>query len=85
MANHFSILAWEIPWTEVPGGLQSLGLQESDPTESKPLLPSYSGILPDASGARMHIEIDIYALLCIDQITENLLWIQGTHSALCVT
>ena len=27
MATHSSILAWEIPWTEVPGGLQSLGLQ----------------------------------------------------------
>ena len=27
MANHSSILAWEIPWTEEPGGLQSLGLQ----------------------------------------------------------
>ena len=23
-------LAWEIPWTEEPGGLQSMGLQESD-------------------------------------------------------
>jgi len=28
--NPPSILAWEIPWTEEPGGLQSLGLQESD-------------------------------------------------------
>ena len=27
MATHFSILAWRIPWTEEPGGLQSLGLQ----------------------------------------------------------
>ena len=27
MATHFSILVWEIPWTEEPGGLQSLGLQ----------------------------------------------------------
>ena len=27
MATHFSILAWEIPWTEKPGGLQSMGLQ----------------------------------------------------------
>ena len=27
MATHSSILAWEIPWTEQPGGLQSLGLQ----------------------------------------------------------
>ena len=27
MANHFSVLAWRIPWTEVPGGLQSIGSQ----------------------------------------------------------
>ena len=32
MATHFSILAWEIPWTEEPGGLQSMGSQESDMT-----------------------------------------------------
>ena len=25
MATHFSVLAWEIPWAEEPGGLQSLG------------------------------------------------------------
>ena len=25
MATHSSILAWRIPWTEKPGGLQSLG------------------------------------------------------------
>ena len=27
MATHCSILAWRIPWTEEPGGLQSMGLQ----------------------------------------------------------
>ena len=27
MAVHFSILAWRIPWTEEPGGLQSTGSQ----------------------------------------------------------
>ena len=27
MATHSSILAWEIPWREKPGGLQSMGLQ----------------------------------------------------------
>ena len=26
MATHYSILAWRIPWTEEPGGLQSMGL-----------------------------------------------------------
>ena len=32
MAIHSSILAWTVPWTEEPGGLQSMGLQESDTT-----------------------------------------------------
>ena len=27
MATHSSILVWRIPWTEEPGGLQSMGLQ----------------------------------------------------------
>ena len=31
MASHSSILAWRIPWTEEPGGLQSIGLQKSQP------------------------------------------------------
>ena len=32
--NHSSILTWKIPWTEEPGGLQTMrGLKESDPTE----------------------------------------------------
>ena len=26
-ATHSSILAWEVPWMEKPGGLQSMGLQ----------------------------------------------------------
>ena len=33
MATHSSILAWRIPWTKKPGGLQYIGLQESDITE----------------------------------------------------
>ena len=28
MATHFSILAWRIPWTEEPGGLQYMGSQK---------------------------------------------------------
>ena len=27
MVTHCSTLAWKIPWTEEPGGLQSMGLQ----------------------------------------------------------
>ena len=43
MATHSSILAWEIPWTEEPGGLQSMGWQKVRHdwvTEHARLLPS---------------------------------------------
>ena len=32
MATHSSVLAWEIPWTEEPGRLQSMASQETDTT-----------------------------------------------------
>ena len=35
MANHSKILAWEIPWTEEPVRLQSMGLQKSQTRLSK--------------------------------------------------
>ena len=34
MATQSSVLAWRIPWTEEPGGLQSWGCKESDMTEA---------------------------------------------------
>ena len=33
MVTHSSSLAWTSPWTEEPGGLQSMGLKKSDATE----------------------------------------------------
>ena len=33
MATHSSVLAWRIPWTEKPGGLQSMDRRELDTTE----------------------------------------------------
>ena len=33
MATHSSIPAWRIPWAEEPGGLQTMGSQESEMTE----------------------------------------------------
>ena len=38
MATHSSILAWEIPWTEEPGQLQSMGSQRADVTEHARML-----------------------------------------------
>ena len=40
MATHSSTLAWEIPWTEEPGRLQSMGLEElGHDLATKPLPP----------------------------------------------
>ena len=36
MATHSSVLAWEIPWTEEPGGLQSVGPQSWTQLRAKP-------------------------------------------------
>ena len=40
MKTHSSILVWRIPWTEEPGGLQSMWSQESDMIEELTLSPS---------------------------------------------
>ena len=45
MATHFSILAWRIPWTEEPGGLQSMGSQVSHDLATKLPPPSYSIVI----------------------------------------
>ena len=37
MATHSSILAWRIPWTDGPGGVQSMGRKELDTTERQML------------------------------------------------
>ena len=41
MATHSSILAWKIPWTEEPGGLQSLGSRVGHDLVTKP--PKHGG------------------------------------------
>ena len=49
MATHSSILAWEIPGTEEPGGLQSMGSQKSQtwPSNSTPTIaPTSSSFMP---------------------------------------
>ena len=39
MATYSNILAWRIPWTEEPGGLQSMGCKELETTEQLTLSP----------------------------------------------
>ena len=47
MATHSSILAWRIPWTEEPDGLQPMGSQELDMTEQLTLHTRYDSIADD--------------------------------------
>ena len=48
MAAHSSILAWETPWTEEPGGLQSMGSQRvRQDCETNPCIPRSSLLHPD--------------------------------------
>ena len=42
MATHSRILAWRIPWTEEPGGLQSTGLQRVNTTEELTVSHNFS-------------------------------------------
>ena len=51
MATQFSILGWRIPWTEEPGGLQSIRLQSQTPPKQMSTLserdsPSLVPVLP---------------------------------------
>ena len=41
MATHSGVLAWRIPWTEEPGGLQSMGPKELDMTEQPKLYTTF--------------------------------------------
>jgi len=46
MATYSSILSWEIPWREDPGGLQSMGLQKRHDlgTKHQPVLQVHNRI-----------------------------------------
>ena len=45
MATHYSSLAWKIPKTEEPGGLQSMGCKELDTTERLTMHTGYQTIM----------------------------------------
>ena len=55
MATHSSILAWRIPWTGGPDGLQSIGLQESDTTEQLTHTHTHTHTHIPSPKSRIHI------------------------------
>ena len=55
MATHSSILAWEIPWTEDPGGLQSMGLQRVGRNWTRMHLGTYMKSSQTNDGEHTHL------------------------------
>ena len=65
MATHSSILTWRIPWTEEPGGLQSMGcmgLEELDMTEQLTLPFFHFLILQKTSHGKSYYTLSIIIL-----------------------
>ena len=57
MASHSSILAWRIPWTEEPGGLQSMGLQSQMQTQHTHTFKTYPAPAPSLpASAILHLD-----------------------------
>ena len=65
MAIHSSILAWRIPWTEKPNGLQSMGLQRTGHHQSQ------------SNWAHMHVHV----LLFTSSVVPDSLWPHGLQHA----
>ena len=66
MATHSSIPAWRIPWTEEPGGLQSMGPHSVGPRVPGPLLirtrcpdTSPNSILVSVVGSALQMETQL--------------------------
>ena len=56
MPTHSSFIAWAVPWTEEPGGLQFMGLQRVDmterPTHTHTHTHTHTGIYEEVRDAR---------------------------------
>ena len=65
MATHSSILVWEIPWTERPGGLQSMGSQILNlGTKPPPMSWNNSSLTPSRPGKWCYCQCVFVAQLC---------------------
>ena len=69
MANHSSILAWRIPWTEESGGLQSMGSQR---------------VRHDRATMQQHVYAYIYVCICVIYMNSDLNNIPCLYMCICV-
>ena len=68
MATLFSILAWKIPWTEEPGGLQSMGSPRV----------RYDRVIEDTHTHNRYLKLMNLALFCVWK--DARVWARWNHS-----
>ena len=63
METHSSYLAWEIPWTEIPGGLQSMGLQrvKHDSVTKQQQIPIMSKLEESLLKKKIYITMGVFS------------------------
>ena len=72
--THFSSLGWRIPWTEEPGGLQSMGLQNRTRLTNKAQHNSWPNryhIMLKHAHIQTHTQMHVYMrtlILCIEEV-----------------
>ena len=88
-ATHSSILAWKVPWTEEPGGLQSMGSQKSQ-TRLKQLNNNNRSLNtdPSVSNDYQSLKCYIYSILCFNffwtcscQVQSKCSWSVGSSAS----
>ena len=82
MASHSNILVWEIPWTEEPGGLQSMGSQKSW-TQLGNWTTTTMTVTSSQNCWRCNNQLSWDSSGCVQRITANLVQrCQGTKSSI---
>ena len=71
MATHSSVLAWRIPWTEEPGGLQSMGSHRvgRDWPSTLPLLLTVFSAVPATVGCKRRKEMYSFLDAALSEVT----------------
>ena len=80
MAIHSSILAWEIPWTEEPGGLQSMGSQRVRHNRTQHIIANIDWGLSQAQYSMLSLH---YALKSLHNPVRNPVW-AVTYTVACL-
>ena len=81
MTTHCSILAWRIPWTEEPGGIQSMGLQKRHNLMTKQQTTPWIPCIPDGLDVKYQCILLMYNHLSRKSMQLYLSLVNGWNSS----